>query len=100
MTKIRCKACVGSGKVMGGGMMMADCDECDGVGKIYVEEPFKMDKESPHYKAAIDNIKALDTSLSDKDAEAIFNKELENLDKPKEGQNGSEKTADNVQEAG
>jgi RecJ-like exonuclease len=43
--KIRCKNCVGSGKVMGGGMLMADCDECEGVGKLYIKKEDKSDSE-------------------------------------------------------
>lgn len=35
---IRCVPCGGSGIVMGGGMMMKDCFECDGRGKIHEEE--------------------------------------------------------------
>lgn len=100
MNKIRCKPCNGSGKVMGGGMMLADCDNCDGVGKLYVEEPFKMDKESPHYKNAIGRIKELNPALSDNDCEVIFNRELETLDDIKEDANDSKKTADNVPEDG
>ena len=34
-----CIPCSGSGRVMGGGMLMKDCDECDGRGKIqYVDD--------------------------------------------------------------
>lgn len=34
--KRRCMSCNGSGRVMGGGMMMHDCDNCEGRGKIEV----------------------------------------------------------------
>jgi len=30
---MRCGACSGGGKVMGGGMIMATCDDCDGKGR-------------------------------------------------------------------
>ena len=36
MKKTRCNVCNGSGKVMGGGMMIKDCDECDGLGYGYL----------------------------------------------------------------
>jgi len=81
-------------------MLLSDCDACDGVGKLYVEEPFKMDKESPRYKEAINKIKALHPTLSDNECEAIFNKELEGLDNIKDDANDSAKVTDNVQEDG
>lgn len=34
--KIRCKTCIGSGRVMGGGMIIHDCDDCEGTGKLYI----------------------------------------------------------------
>ena len=82
MAKVRCNTCVGSGRVMGGGMMQQDCDDCDGRGKIFIDEPkdFKIDKNSNHYKKAIKRIKALNKDLSDKDAEEIFDKELKEID--------------------
>ena len=89
MPLVRCNACVGSGRVMGGGMMTWDCDQCEGSGKIDPDkdskhkqpEKFKMDKESKHYKKAIKKIKALDIKLTDKDAENIFDDELAKSEK-------------------
>lgn len=93
MAKVRCKTCVGSGKVMGGGMMQQECDDCDGRGKIFIDEPkeFKIDKESNHYKKAIKRIKALNKDLSDREAEEIFDKELKEIN-AKDGDNA--KTSD------
>lgn len=81
MTKVRCNTCVGSGKVMGGGMMQQDCDECDGRGKIFVnEEPkFEIDKNSKHYKEAIRNIKNLHEGITNEKAEEIFEDELKKI---------------------
>jgi len=72
MIKKRCSSCNGSGKVMGGGMMYTECDECEGRGKIYVEKEPVIDKESQEYKAAITNIKALGDNISDEQADQMF----------------------------
>jgi|GEM_PF-1447192 hypothetical protein len=95
MAKVRCNTCVGSGRIMGGGMMQQDCDDCDGRGKIYIDEPkeFKIDKNSNHYKKAIKRIKALNKDLSDKEAEEIFDTELKEIN-VKDGDNG--KTSDST----
>jgi RecJ-like exonuclease len=50
-----CIPCAGSGRVMGGGMMMKDCDQCDGRGKIqYVDDEidYLAKKQSLNYKDA------------------------------------------------
>lgn len=78
MAKKRCIPCGGSGKVMGGGMMLVDCDHCDGIGKIIIiEEPNYLAKDTDSYKKAKDGIKKLDTKLSDSDAEKILDEEIE-----------------------
>ena len=86
MTKTRCKTCVGSGKVMGGGMLLSDCDDCDGVGKIYTKEPVEIVTSSPRYQEALDKIKALDKNITDEEAKDIFNKELERIKDEPNGQ--------------
>lgn len=35
MMDVRCLTCAGSGKVMGGGMMYRECENCEGAGKLY-----------------------------------------------------------------
>jgi hypothetical protein len=77
VAKKRCIPCGGSGKVMGGGMMLVDCDHCDGHGKIIVVEPDYLAKDTESYKKAKDGIKKLDTNLSDSDAEKILDEEIE-----------------------
>lgn len=94
MTKVRCNTCVGSGKVMGGGMMQQDCDECDGRGKLFIDETkkFVIDKNSKHYKEAIRNIKALNKNISHEEAEDIFEEEMVKLDS-KDGTDDTAKTS-------
>lgn len=78
MERIRCSTCAGSGQVMGGGMMMWDCDHCDGKGKITKIEPtkFKLKKESPRYKKAVKEIQKLDPNLSEEEAQKVMDDEL------------------------
>ncbi len=71
MAKIRCKACVGSGKVMGGGMMMNECDVCDGSGKIYDHEASRMQ--------SIKKIQALHDGMSFEEATKLFEEEMQKL---------------------
>jgi len=50
-----CIPCAGSGRVMGGGMLIKDCDECDGRGKIsYVDDEidYIAQKQSLNYAEA------------------------------------------------
>lgn len=68
----RCTVCTGSGKIMGGGMMLQDCDECDGLGKI---TDLKLAE-----KEAITKIKACDPNLTEKDAQKVLDEELTKLD--------------------
>lgn len=78
MAKRRCNTCVGSGKVMGGGMMMHDCDDCDGKGKIYFEDKDDLEalaQESESYQNAVDNIVSV-SSIDKEQAKVIFDKEL------------------------
>ena len=78
MASKRCSICVGSGTVMGGGMMMEDCRNCDGSGKVYeIESKELMNKESEEYKKAKDKIKSLDENMSDGEAEKLLDEELE-----------------------
>lgn len=80
MAKKRCTPCGGSGRVMGGGMMMTDCDYCDGVGKVAIVDEDEIDtllaKETDHYKEAIKGIKAIDVNITDEQADKMFKEEL------------------------
>jgi hypothetical protein len=82
MAKKRCNTCVGSGRVMGGGMMMWNCEICDGSGKVILpDDPIDhiMRKESEAYQNAKAKIKGLDDKLTDTDAEKLLDAELANL---------------------
>lgn len=96
MARVRCNSCVGSGKVMGGGMMYVDCDACDGKGKIYIDEEkeFIIDKNSKHYKEAIKNIKSIHEGITNEKAEEIFEDELKKInlkDEKNDASSSSEK---------
>ncbi len=74
----RCPPCSGSGRVMGGGMMMADCDACDGMGKIPIPEDditYLMDKQTDRYKKAKIAIKKR-LKVDDKEAEELLDNAL------------------------
>lgn len=89
--KKRCVTCHGSGKVMGGGMMMYDCDDCDGRGKIAVinDDIAELNiRTTESYAKAIDEIKKIDPSITDEKAQEIFDKELENIQKDEKKNKG------------
>jgi hypothetical protein len=82
MKLVYCNLCAGSGKVMGNGCIIIECDQCDGYGKYHEKEEVKhqeFDRENAHYKEAITRIKELNTDLSEEEAEDIFNEALDNL---------------------
>lgn len=81
----RCSTCVGSGEIMGGGMMMMDCPNCYGAGKILSihskvdkVESVPVDKRSKGYKEAINKIMELQ-EISRDDAVAVFDEEYNKL---------------------
>ena len=78
--KTRCLPCAGSGRVMGGGMMMADCDICDGVGKVKVVEDeidFLTMKQTEGYQNAKKRLQAKNENLSDNEAEKLLDEAFE-----------------------
>lgn len=78
MPSKRCSRCVGSGTVMGGGMMMSECYDCDGTGKIKEEKITEvMSKESEEYKKAKERIKSLDENMTEDQAEKLLDEELD-----------------------
>lgn len=88
-----CQPCSGSGKLLGGGMIIVDCNHCEGRGRTE-EENDELEylhlKTTDSYKSAIDKIKSVNDNVSDEEAEEIFKKELYNLrdDKPKRKKKG------------
>lgn len=80
MKKARCIPCSGSGRVMGGGMMMADCDNCDGEGKIRVvddEIDFLTMKQTEGYQNAKKRLQSKHENLSDEEAEKLLDEAFE-----------------------
>lgn len=79
MAKKRCISCSGGGKVMGMGMIMQDCEACDGAGKIFVpddELDFLAMKQTESYQKAKDKLKAVDNTIDDKKAEELLDKSM------------------------
>jgi hypothetical protein len=84
----RCIPCAGSGKMMGNGMLMTDCHQCNGKGKIDIvknEIDYLLSKDTEHYKEAKDKIKALDDSMTDAEAEKILDEELKKTEPKQRG---------------
>lgn len=83
MTEPRfCIPCGGSGKQLGGGMIIKDCDTCDGSGrnnKPDDEIDYLLKKDTEHYKSAKKRIQALDPNLTDEDVEKMLDGELTKL---------------------
>ena len=81
MKKTRCNVCNGSGKVMGGGMMMRKCYECSGTGRVVIPEDdieYLIAKESDSYKEIKKKISDTHKDLSEGEIETILDQELEN----------------------
>ena len=94
----RCIPCSGSGKVMGGGCIPADCDECEGKGKVLIPDDdidYLEMKTTDSYKKAIENIK--EKGVTEKDAEEIFETEFKKIDLKEKGNksHAKEKKHDN-----
>ncbi len=71
-----CTRCSGTGKYLGNGMMIADCDLCDD-GEIIerdISPATKVDRKSKSYKTAIKEIMALNPEISRSEATEMFDK--------------------------
>lgn len=88
MDEIRCGTCVGSGDIMGGGMMMIECPACNGLGVLSVQptnvdielpkEVVVIDRRSKTYREAISKI--METhKCSREEATMIFDEEFDKL---------------------
>lgn len=82
--KTRCRSCQGSGKVMGGGMILQDCEDCDGRGKIAYENFYDDLKNTPEYDKAIEKISSSEHVTKD-EAKEIFKEEFDKLEPKKRG---------------
>lgn len=81
MNTERCKVCIGSGEIMGGGMMMKKCYECSGTGRMVIPEDdieYLISKESESYKEIKKKISDANKDLSESEVEVILDQELEN----------------------
>jgi len=85
MTSTRCHTCVGSGEIMGGGMMMRDCPQCHGAGKIQdvviekvIPRNIIADRRSKTYRDSITKIMELHDCDRER-ATAIFDEEFDKL---------------------
>jgi hypothetical protein len=80
MTMQRCTPCGGSGRVMGGGMIIKDCEECDGRGKIKKiddEIDYLTMKQTKSYKSAKTRLQKKHPNLSEDEAEKMLDKAFE-----------------------
>lgn len=82
---MRCLPCNGSGRVMGGGMMMADCENCDGRGKIQEvddELDYLAMKQTQSYLNAKERLMSKNVNLTHEEAEELLDDAFEK-EKPK-----------------
>ena len=75
---MRCKACFGSGEIMGSGMIMIDCPKCNSV-PIKSNKPV-LDKRSKSYKVALKELHALHPKKSKDEIAAIFDEEFNKIE--------------------
>jgi phage FluMu protein Com len=73
---MRCTACAGSGKMMGGGFVRVDCPHCkNGIPNEKKEDEkvvVKIDRRSIHYKKAISDIMNLNPGWNKAEAEKAY----------------------------
>lgn len=70
-----CSLCAGQGQIMGNGMIMKECSQCDGHGDYEPSTKYnaqKINKRSKAYKQAIEEIMALNPSISRVEAAKMF----------------------------
>lgn len=75
----RCSVCVGSGKMMSGGMIFKTCEFCDGIGTIKSID-YEDVKNTKSYTEAIKKIKSNDENISDEKADEIFKTEYQKIE--------------------
>lgn len=75
----RCQPCTGSGRVMGGGMIIKDCLECSGKGYIIVpdnELDFLAAKQTESFIAAKNRLMKKQKGLTEEEADKLLEKAL------------------------
>jgi len=83
-----CLSCYGSGKVLGLGSMQQECEQCEGLGKIYEikDEIEELNiRHTASYNNAIEEIKTQIPDISHEKAKQIFDDELRKNKKVKGG---------------
>ena len=68
-----CYRCGGTGRYLGNGMMMTDCNLCKD-GKLEDESTPKIDRKSQSYKQAIKEIMDINPDISRAEAVKMFDK--------------------------
>lgn len=85
----RCQPCHGSGRLMSGGMVFKDCENCQGKGKIKTLETTEFDylelKQSERFQEAKDQLKKEFPDLSDNEADKFMSDALLNEQPKKRG---------------
>jgi hypothetical protein len=69
---MRCIRCQGTGRCMGPGRMMMDCNLCGDNAEHITVKPLKINKRSSSYKKGIDDILQAQPTLSKIEAEKLF----------------------------
>ena len=69
-----CHRCGGTGKYLGNGMMMTNCNRCDEHGKPIKVAENKIDRKSSSYQKAIKDIMAINPTISRAEAVKMFDK--------------------------
>ena len=68
-----CIRCGGTGRYLGNGMMMVDCNLCDDKGQLKPSVT-KIDRKSSSYQKAIKDIMAINPTISRSEAVKMFDK--------------------------
>lgn len=79
MSLQRCVPCGGSGKMMGGGMLLKDCEHCEGKGKINIDDEdldILLGKQTEHYQKAKAELQAIAPSMNGEEVEKILDEEI------------------------
>jgi hypothetical protein len=80
-----CVRCAGAGKYLGNGMVMIECKDCDGFGKVEAKKVDekksidKVDRKSSAYKEAIKEIMTLNPDISREEAVKMFDNAYEKV---------------------
>ena len=75
-----CVRCSGTGKYFGNGMMMADCELCNGDELMQEQNTakLKIDRKSKSYQTAIKDIMTSNPALTRKEAVKLFDEAYNN----------------------